>query len=407
MEENGNNNKVSFRSGLLFGLTIGLTVALIVGIFAVVKIKSISNALGSVLDLKTASKISVISKVIDDCFYDYDDRKLTVDDMRDGLYRGIVSSMDDKYAEYYSKEELEQEIIDNQGIYYGIGAYISLGEDDYPFLSGIMADTPAEKAGLRAGDVLVKVDDESTYGMTLDDVVSRVKGDDGTVVHLTIYREGENDYLEIDVTRGAVETLSVGYDMLENDIGYIQIVRFEQATVNQFTEAYEYIKENDAEGLIIDLRSNPGGLVSSVVGIADQILPEGLVFYELDAQGNRKEYRCEGDNAIDIPLVVLVDGYSASASEILSGAIRDHGIGTLVGEKTYGKGIVQDVKQLSDGSAVKLTVSAYYLPGGDNIQGTGIEPDVTVELDVDAYYDEGIDTQLDKAIEVMNEKVGQ
>ncbi len=393
----------TFTAGLILGLCLGLaaTVAAIV----VGKKNLEPYQAGDTLDLSTISKINLIEDVIDDYYYDYKDTELTLEDKREGLYRGIVDSLGDRYSRYFTAEELEAELEEDKGVYYGVGAYISLGENGFPFFSGIMEDTPAERAGIRSGDVIVEVNGESAYGMELDDVVDRVRGDEGTSVHLKLFREGEDDYLEIDVVRGPIEAKTVNHKMLEDDIGYIQIIQFDAVTIDQFTKAYTDIREQGAKALILDLRSNPGGLVNSVVEIARQILPKGLVFYEEETSGERIEYTCDGANEIDIPLVVLVNEYSASAAEILSGSIRDHGIGTLVGTKTYGKGIVQDYKFISDGSAVRLTVSAYYLPNGDNIQGKGIEPDVEVELDTDAYYEDGTDKQRDKAIEGIKESM--
>ncbi len=395
----------TFRGGLIVGLCIGAIACLAVGITAHKRVEAYTSRMGDILDLGTLSKISAIKGVIDEYFYDYNDRSLTTEDMREGLYQGLVDSLGDRHSDYMSAEEFEEDMIDSQGIYYGVGAYISIGDNGYPFFSGIMEDTPAQKAGLRTGDVIVEVDDVSAYEMTLDDVVSRVRGELGTVVHLTIFREGEDDYIGFDVERGEVTSRTVSHRMLEGDIGYIQISQFDLVTVDQFKEAYQDILSQNARGLILDLRGNPGGLVVSVTGIGNQILPKGIIFYEEDASGKRTDYTCDGENEIQIPLVVLVNGYSASASEILSGAIRDHGVGTLVGTKTYGKGVVQDTIRLSDGSAVKLTISAYYLPKGDNIQGTGITPDIETELDVDAYYKDGTDSQLDKAVEVIRDQL--
>jgi len=306
---------------------------------------------------------------------------------------------------YYSAEEIQQELLDKKGVYYGIGAYISIGEDMYPYFPKIMEDTPAEAAGLRIGDVIVKIDDESAYNLALEEVVSRVKGDLGTTVHLTIYREGEDDYLEFDIERAEVEKTSVVHEMLDNKIGYIGITGFESATVNQFYDAYDELANKGMKGLIIDLRGNTGGLVVSVIDICRRFLPEGIIVYEEDKNGVRKDYTCDGTNEIDIPLVILVNEYSASASEILTGAVRDYEIGTIVGKKTFGKGIVQSTRSLPDGSAIVLTESAYFSPKGINIQGKGIEPDVEVDFDADAYYNDGYDNQLEKAIEVMQEKL--
>ena len=192
--------------------------------------------------------------------------------------------------------------------------------------------------------------------------------------------------------------------MLEDGIGYLQITEFDEVTVKQFEENMASLKEQGMKGLIIDLRSNPGGSVTSVCAIAEQILPKGLIFYMEDKNGERTEYTCEGADW-DLPLVVLVNEYSASASEILSGAVKDAGIGKLVGKKTYGKGVVQNLIPLDDGSAIKITVANYYTRNGNDINLKGIEPDVEIELDSESYLEDRTDTQLEKAVEVMKEEM--
>ena len=225
-----------------------------------------------------------------------------------------------------------------------------------------------------------------------------VEGEEGTEVALTLVRNGEE--IEVKLKRGRVDTPTVESEMLDDGIGYLQITEFDDVTVNQFTENFEELKGQGMKGLIIDLRGNPGGSVTSVCAVAEQLLPKGLIFYMEDKDGNKTEYKCEGAD-FDLPMVVLVNEYSASAAEILSGAIKDSGIGKLVGKTTFGKGIVQDVIPLQDGSAIKLTVANYYTRGGNDIHLKGIEPDIEVELDTDAYLDDGKDTQLDKAVEVL------
>ena len=203
----------------------------------------------------------------------------------------------------------------------------------------------------------------------------------------------------MDVVRKQIESPTVNYEMLNDQIGYIQITEFDDVTVDQFAEALAVIKGSDAKGLVLDLRSNPGGSLSAVVDIARQILPRGLIVYTEDRAGEKVEYSCKGENELQIPLVVLVNGNSASAAEILAGAVKDYGTGTLIGTTTFGKGIVQRILPLTDGTALKLTVSAYYTPKGNNIHNIGIEPDIECEFDADAYYDEGIDNQLNRAVE--------
>ena len=357
---------------------------------------------GEAVNEDTIAKMKVIENVIDTYFYKEDVDK---DAMVDGIFKGMVESLGDPYSEYYSKEELESLYQDSFGVYYGVGAYVSLDTTTgLAKFSGIIADSPAEEADLRAEDIIYKVDDVDVTGMTLQETVSLIKGDENTTVKLTLIRDGKE--IEKEVTRRKVESPTVNFKMLDDGMAYIQITEFDTVTVDQFTEAMAMARGNDMKGLILDLRSNPGGNLSSVVSIAKQMLPKGLIVYTEDRDGNREEYSCDGSKELDVPMVVLVNGNSASASEILAGAIKDYGIGTLVGTTTFGKGIVQRPIELSDGSAVKLTISSYYTPNGINIHGIGIEPDVECEFDSERYYsDEAYDNQLEKAKEVLLQKM--
>ena len=357
---------------------------------------------GEAVNEDTVAKMKVIENVIDTYFYKEDVDK---DAMVDGIFKGMVESLGDPYSEYYSKEELESLYQDSFGVYYGVGAYVSLDTTTgLAKVSGIIADSPAEEADLRAEDIIYKVDDVDVTGMSLQETVSLIRGDENTTVKLTLIRDGKE--IEKEVTRRKVESPTVNFKMLDDGMAYIQITEFDTVTVDQFTEAMAMARGNDMKGLILDLRSNPGGNLSSVVSIAKQMLPKGLIVYTEDRDGNREEYSCDGSKELDVPMVVLVNGNSASASEILAGAIKDYGIGTLVGTTTFGKGIVQRPIELSDGSAVKLTISSYYTPNGINIHGIGIEPDVECEFDSERYYsDEAYDNQLEKAKEVLLQKM--
>lgn len=347
-------------------------------------------------------------KVIEDTISKYYLNEIDSEKLQDGIYSGMVNSLDDPYSTYYSQEDLKEMQMDTEGIYYGIGAYVGIDEESSMcMISSVMPDTPAQEAGLHDGDIIYKVEDTSTQGMETSDVVKLIKGEEGTKVHLTIVRENENDFLEFDVERRKIETPTVTYEMKDNGIAYIQITEFDEITTDQFTEALAVCRGSNMKGLILDLRSNPGGSLNVVCDIARKLLPSGLIVYTEDKYGQRDEYKCDGKNQIDVPLVVLVNGYSASASEILSGAIKDYGIGTLMGTKTFGKGIVQRVIALSDGSALKLTVSKYYTPKGQNIHGKGIEPDEVVEFDSDAYYKDKIDNQLNAALDYINKQIGK
>jgi len=364
--------------------------------------KNQQAALNTAITSQMIQKLRTLESAIDVYYYQ---EGLDYEAMQNGILTGMVDSLNDPYSEYYTKEELEKVSQDNEGIYYGIGAYVSMNTElSMPMISGVIANTPAEEAGLRENDVITVVDDVSMYQKSTQDAVSYIRGEEGTTVNITIYRESEQEYLDFTVERRRVESPTVNHEMM-GEIGYLQITSFDEVTVKQFEEAYDSLKEAGMKGLIIDVRSNPGGLLTSVLDISRQILPKGLIVYTEDKYGQKNEYSCDGANEIDIPLVVLVNGNSASASEILAGAVQDYGLGTIVGKTTYGKGVVQNIFALSDGSAVKLTISNYFTPNGNNIHGIGIIPDVEVELDVDKYYDEDVDTQIEKAIEVLKEQM--
>lgn len=357
----------------------------------------------SVANAQTMNKLQVLEDTIDRYYLENVDEQT----LEKGVYDGLVEALGDPYSTYYSSEELKELQDKTEGIYYGIGAYVGIDADtSLPRLTGIIEGTPAQESGLRSGDLLYKVDGEEVQGLELTQVVSKIKGEEGTSVHLTIIREGATDYLEVDVVRRKVESPTVNQKMLDGGIGYIQITEFDTVTLDQFTEALAVCRGSGMKGLILDLRGNPGGNLNTVCDIAREILPKGLIVYTEDKDGKRSEYTCDGTKEMKEPLVVLVDSGSASASEILAGAVKDYGIGTLVGTTTFGKGIVQRIISLSDGSAVKLTVSNYYTPNGNNIHKIGIEPDIEEKFDSEAYYNDGVDNQLNKAIEIMNEKLG-
>ncbi len=400
--------KGMFLAGLLSGVVISALTASciyvgirITDIYQLRRAKQTSaegTAAESIVNDESVAKLEVIEEVIDEYYFEEED--IDVNSMIEGMYAGMVASLGDPYSVYYTEDEWKALMQETEGIYYGIGAYISLDKTTgFGKINGVIENTPAQEAGLRENDIIYQIDGELAQGLELTEIVSRIKGEAGTTVHLTLYREGEEDYLEVDVVRKQIESPTVNYEMLNDQIGYIQITEFDDVTVDQFAEALAVIKGSDAKGLVLDLRSNPGGSLSAVVDIARQILPRGLIVYTEDRAGEKVEYSCKGENELQIPLVVLVNGNSASAAEILAGAVKDYGTGTLIGTTTFGKGIVQRILPLTDGTALKLTVSAYYTPKGNNIHNIGIEPDIECEFDADAYYDEGIDNQLNRAVE--------
>ena len=407
-----------FFSGLVVGLGAALLITCVV-LFATqirkyVSLKdiqqgSVQNDISSeetIITTELLQKLQIIEQVIRQNYYQNEDIDGEV--MEAGIYKGLIGALGDPYSDYFTSEELHDLMQQTEGIYYGIGAGVSLDTvTSYPKISKVYNSTPAEEAGLRENDIIYEVEGETTYGLTLTEVVARIKGDENTWVNLTIYREGEADYLSIDVQRRKVNIPTVEFKMLDEEAAYIQITEFDEITIEQFTEALAMAKGNHMKGLILDLRSNPGGSLTSVVEIAQRILPKGMIVYTEDKYGNRNEYTCDGTRQLEVPLVVLINGNSASASEILAGAIKDYGIGTLVGTTTYGKGIVQSVMPMTDGSAIKLTISSYFTPRGNNIHGIGIAPDIECEFDGESYYEDPShpDNQLEKAKSVLQELI--
>lgn len=356
-------------------------------------------------------KLGVLEKYIDK-FYLND---LTADAYEDGLYKGLISSLDDKYAAYYNKEEYESINAMNEGKYVGIGCSVTFDKETGVFtIIKPYEGSPADEAGMKSGDELVSVDGESITGKNLSDVVALIKGEEGTKVKVGVRRGSSNEILELEVTRKEVETKTVSYAMLENQIGYVAISGFKDTTVNQFNEAIDALEKDNMKGLILDVRNNGGGALTAVVKMTDRLLKKGLIVYTRDKYGKGDDYYAEDKKELDLPMVLLVNENSASASEVFAGALKDHKMATLVGTRTYGKGIVQSIYSLSDGSAVKLTTSKYYTPNGYNIHEVGIEPDITVEMNKDYNATEDDitegpdlekDNQLQAAISCMKEKL--
>lgn len=402
-----NKNTKYYVLGLFTGILVSLSVMfMVVGAMKFYRIiDSAKNANSiekqaqteSITNTGVEKKLGILEDTIEKHFW----KEVDATSLENGLYRGLLSSLDDPYSVYYTSEELVALQQQTQGIYYGIGAYIEQDlETGYVRISKIIKNTPAEESDLMEDDYIYQINGEDMQGKDRTYVVSKIKGEEGTTVVITVIREGASEPLDITVERRKIESPTVEYEMLEDGTAYIQITEFDLVTTGQFEAAYNEAIADGMKGLIIDLRGNPGGNLSTVCDIARMILPKGLIVYTEDKYGKREEYTCKGDNEIKVPLVVMTNGYSASASEILAGAVKDYGIGKLVGTTTFGKGIVQKVIKLSDGSAIKLTVSSYFTPKGNNIHEIGIEPDVEVKFDAQ-LYEKGTDNQLEKAKEVL------
>ena len=352
-------------------------------------------------------KIDVLARYIDECYLDDVDTEKLVD----GIYQGFMAGLGDPYSEYYTEEDYKSLMEMTSGKYCGIGASVSQSYETgiitivKPFEGG-----PANKAGILPGDVLYKVNDKEVTGEDLQEVVATMKGESGTKVTLEVVRDGEKEPLSFEVTREEIEVPSIEYKMLEDSIGYVAISGFEENTDEQFTKALAQLENQGMKGLVIDLRDNGGGLVDTVVNMLEHFLSKGkMIVYTRDKNGKGQEFKAQNEDELKVPMVVLMNGNSASASEIFAGAVQDYGIGTLVGTKSFGKGIVQNVIPMSDGTALKLTIAKYFTPNGRNIHKKGIEPDVKVELNDEAKKMIVVplekDNQLQKAIGVVKSKM--
>lgn len=349
-------------------------------------------------------KLSFLEMLVDSYYLEDVDPKIYAD----GIYKGFINSLDDPYSTYYTEEEYQMLMESSSGVYHGIGATVSQDTKTgvitivKPFKTG-----PAYETGLLPGDIIYMVEGEEVTGVDLTEVVSKMKGEEGTKVRISILREGESKAMEFTITRRQIEVPTIEYQMLDDKIGYIEISEFDEITVSQFKDAVDKLEDKGMKGLVIDVRNNPGGLLDAVCKMLDRLLPKGLLVYTEDKYGNRAEEEAKDSKKLEVPLAVIINGNSASASEIFAGAIQDYEIGSVVGTTSFGKGIVQKVIPLTDGTAVKLTISKYFTPKGRNIHGTGIAPDVEVELDEELLKQVEIpiekDNQLQEAIKTVKQ----
>lgn len=402
-----------YRKGLLTGIIatfsamvlIVLSVAdvclkkgyLHIGINGDVYIQSDAVTDESGIGSEVEAKLNAIDSVLDSFYFEeVDDEKA-----KDSIYKAYLSSYGDKYTVYYTADEYKKLTETTNGTFSGIGAVCQISSEGGILLVDVYESGAGYKAGLRSGDRIIQVDGTDVTDMDLSSAVALVKGGKGTQVGLKIVRDGAtSDYT---VVRDEIEVQTINYAITEDNIGYISVSQFENVTAKQFKAAIEDLKSEGAKGIIIDIRNNPGGLLTTVISMLKDILPNGLIVYTEDKDGNRKEYSDNDNEELDMPLAVLVNGNSASASEIFAGAIQDYGKGVIVGTQTFGKGIVQTVKPLTDGSAIKFTIAKYFTPKGQDIHGKGVTPDVVVEYDKDA--DE--DTQISAALESVRAQINQ
>ncbi len=317
--------------------------------------------------------------------------------MLDETIKGYINGLDDEYSEYMTTDEWDDFQSQALGNYVGIGIYMATDKNNNVVVLSPIEGSPAEKAGIEQGDIIALVNEENVLGTSSDKVASLIKGEEGTEVKIKILRD--NEYLDFNLKREAIKIYHVEEKMLENNIGYISLLTFDEGCAEEFKTAIDSLKNQGAKKLIVDLRNNTGGLVDEALVIADYFIPKGEnLLITVDANGNKEYSKAENDPIIDCEIIVLSNEYSASASEILLGALKDSGKAKSVGTKTFGKGVIQSVYLLEDNSALKLTVNEYFTPNETKINKVGIEPDYEVELDEESEED----SQLNKAIELLN-----
>lgn len=349
-------------------------------------------------------KIDTLMQVVDYYYlYDYDE-----DAMIDAIYKAVMDSLGDPYSVYYTEDEYKAFLESSSGSYCGIGVVVQQNVE-----TGIVTavrpyeNCPGYEAGIRPGDIILAVNGTEITGMDLNAAVSMIRGEEGTRVTLTIRREEEE--FDVEVTRRQIDVETVSYKMLQDNIGYILVEEFDEVTAKQFTAAMDALEEQGMEALVVDIRNNPGGLLNIVVDMLDEILPKGVIVSVKDKNGATEEYTSDADTRLNVPLAVLINGNSASASEIFAGAVQDYGVGTLVGTTTFGKGIVQTIFSMKDGTGVKVTIEDYYTPSGRSIHKIGVDPDVEIDLPDElktlVTIPEDEDVQLQKAIEILKKQI--
>lgn len=380
-----------FIKGALFGALTMLFV-IVLGLLAGGYFLLVKD--GEVINTETKIKLESIQNMIGREFLYEDDIDEEV--LRESLIKGYVDGLGDPYSVYYNEEETLELLETTSGEFTGIGVAITQDPvTNYVEIVNVYEGSPGEAAGLLPGDIFYKVDGEDITSLDIDQVVSKLRGEEGTTVDIVVIRGTSYEEFETTATRAVIEVISVEYEMKQDNIGYIDVSAFEGTTLSQFENAIEDLKAQGMEGLVIDLRNNPGGNLSTVIEMLDLILPQGKIVYTQTKTLERDYYYSDEAHQLDIPMAVLINGNSASASEIFAGAIQDYEWGTIVGTTSFGKGIVQKLFQLTDGTCLKLTTSEYFTPNGRNIHGIGIEPDVVVEYEYD-------DNQLERAMECLN-----
>ena len=404
MEGSSQTNK-HFWKGALCGalamfLVIGAALAVLNGRSTGVLRRTDSGT--AQVDAETEKKLEKLKSLIDEKYL-YSE-ELDEKDLKEGLYSGYIDALGDPYSVYYGEEEMQKLLESTSGEYSGIGVVMSQNRDTKLTKAvTVYKNSPAEKAGIQEEDIFYKVDGEEVGSWDISKLAQTVRGEKGTKVTVTVLRGEEAEELDFVITRDVVEVETVLYEMKEGQTGYIRVAEFDDVTRGQFETALNELEQAGAKGLVIDLRNNPGGNVSTVTQMLDLLLPEGVIVYTEDKYGEKKYMTSDEEHQYTKPVAVLVNGNSASASEIFAGAIQDYELGPIVGTTSYGKGVVQEIVNLGDGTCVKLTISEYYTPKGRSINKKGIEPDVNVEYELNEADPEA-DNQLDAALEQIRQR---
>jgi len=389
--------KKIFRQGVAYGVLFTLI------IIATMNVLFQGFIEGKVVDAKTEIKLKTISKMVNHKFLYADE--VDEEAIQDGILAGYMYGLGDPYADYYGKAEAKSVIESTEGQFGGIGVIVTQNTMTFEtVITEVTEDSPGEKVGLKVGDILYKVNGTDVTSMPLDEIVKIIQGEIGTDVEVSVLRGKNKEEVKNTITRALVKVKSVDYEMKDGNVGYISISTFDLETVEQFKKAVNELKDKGMKSLIIDLRDNPGGELTSVCDVCDYILPEGKIMTVKYKSGKDQTFTSNNKDVLNIPMVVLVNENSASASEVFTGAMKDHGIATIVGTTTYGKGSVQELYSLNDGTIFKFTVAEYRLPSGVSINKKGIKPDVEVERKYN-LEDLDYDNQLEKAIEVAKEKI--
>lgn len=356
---------------------------------------------------ENVNKFNEVRKILKEDYYlEVDENKLV-----EGAVGGLAESLKDPYTVYFNKDQMKSFMEKSEGSYVGIGVTVNTDVNGLLTIIEPFENSPAQQAGMQKGDKIVKVDNKDVTGISDENmIISLIKGKENTKVKITVYRPDEDKYLQFDVVRKRIKASNIKSEIINGNIGYIKLVMFDSEIADYFRNDLEKMLKKGIKGLIIDLRDNPGGSYEQVVKIADSLLPEGTIVYTEDREG-KKDVKLSNKAAYDLPLVILTNGNSASASEILAGAVKDNGRGTLVGTNTFGKGLVQELRMLADGSGIKVTISRYFTPSGVCIHGVGIKPDIEIDVP-DEYKDIPVsqiprnkDVQLQSAIEAVKAKM--